>query len=55
MEEDSIHNLWQIIEGVLQVSGRAEERQVKDVKVPFVGTSAPIVQGMTFIVVNEPY
>ncbi|PON18025.1 hypothetical protein C2W62_10190 [Candidatus Entotheonella serta] len=50
-----IHGLWQIIEGALQVSGRAEERQVKDAKVSFVGASAPIVQGTTFIFVDEPY
>ncbi|WP_089721399.1 thiolase C-terminal domain-containing protein [Candidatus Entotheonella palauensis] len=50
-----IHGLWQIIEGALQVSGRAQERQVKDAKVSFVGASAPIVQGTTFIFVNEPY
>jgi len=50
-----IHGLWQIIEGALQASGRAGERQVKDVKVSFVGASAPIVQGTTFIFVNEPY
>jgi acetyl-CoA acetyltransferase len=49
-----IHGLWQIIEGALQVSGRAEERQVKDAKVSFVGASAPIVQGTTFIFVDEP-
>jgi acetyl-CoA acetyltransferase len=50
-----IHGLWQIIEGAQQASGRAEERQVKDVKVSFVGASAPVVQGTTFIFVNEPY
>ena len=50
-----IHGLWHIIEGVLQASGRAGERQVKDVKVSFVGASAPIVQGTTFIFVGEPY
>ena len=50
-----IHGLWHIIEGVLQASGRAGERQVKDVNVSFVGASAPIVQGTTFIFVNEPY
>ena len=42
-------------EGALQASGRAGERQVKDVNVSFVGASAPIVQGTTFIFVNEPY
>jgi acetyl-CoA acetyltransferase len=50
-----IHGLWHIIEGVLQASGRAGERQVKDVNVSFVGASAPIVQGTTFIFVKEPY
>jgi acetyl-CoA acetyltransferase len=50
-----IHGLWHIIEGVLQASGRAGERQVKNVKVSFVGASAPIVQGTTFIFVGEPY
>jgi hypothetical protein len=34
-------------------SGRAGERQVKDVS--FVGASAPIVRGTTFIFVNKPY
>jgi acetyl-CoA acetyltransferase len=50
-----IHGLWHIIEGALQASGRAGERQVKDVNVSFVGASAPIVTGTTFIFVNEPY
>ncbi len=50
-----IHGLWHIIEGVLQASGRAGERQVKDVNVSFVGASAPVVQGTTFIFVKEPY
>jgi acetyl-CoA acetyltransferase len=50
-----IHGLWQIIEGAMQVTGRAGERQVKDANVSFVGASAPIVQGTTFIFVNEPY
>jgi len=50
-----IHGLSHIIEGALQASGRAGERQVKDVKVSFVGASAPIVQGTTFIFVREPY
>jgi len=50
-----IHGLWHIIEGALQASGRAGERQVKDVNVSFVGASAPIVQGTTFIFVREPY
>ena len=50
-----IHGLWHIIEGALQASGRAGKRQVKDVNVSFVGASAPIVQGTTFIFVREPY
>ena len=50
-----IHGLWQIIEGALQVSGRAGTNQVKDAKVSFVGASAPVVQGTTFIFVDEPY
>jgi acetyl-CoA acetyltransferase len=50
-----IHGLWHIIEGALQASGRAGERQVEDVNVSFVGASAPIVQGTTFIFVKEPY
>ena len=41
-----IHGLWHIIEGALQASGRAGERQVKDVNVSFVGASAPIVEGV---------
>jgi acetyl-CoA acetyltransferase len=50
-----IHGLSHIIEGALQASGRAGERQVNDVNVSFVGASAPIVQGTTFIFVKEPY
>src|SRR6201988_215902 len=50
-----IHGLWHIIEGALQASGRAGERQVEDVNVSFVGASAPIVQGTTFIFVKDPY
>ncbi len=50
-----IHGLWHIIEGALQASGRAGARQVKEVNVSFVGASAPIVQGTTFIFVREPY
>ena len=50
-----IHGLWHIIEGALQASGRAGDRQVKDVNVSFVGASAPIVTGTTFIFVREPY
>jgi hypothetical protein len=36
-------------------SGRAGSRQVKDAKISFVGASAPIVTGTTFIFVGEPY
>jgi acetyl-CoA acetyltransferase len=50
-----IHGLWHIIEGALQASGRAGERQVKNANVSFVGASAPIVTGTTFIFVKEPY
>jgi hypothetical protein len=50
-----IHGLWHIIEGALQASGRAGSRQVKDANVSFVGASAPIVTGRTFIFVREPY
>ena len=50
-----IHGLWHIIEGALQASGRAGSRQVKDANVSFVGASAPIVTGTTFIFVGEPY
>jgi len=50
-----IHSLWHIIEGALQASGRAGSRQVKDANVSFVGASAPIVTGTTFIFVWEPY
>jgi acetyl-CoA acetyltransferase len=49
-----IHGLH-IIEGALQASGRAGSRQVKEANVSFVGASAPIVTGMTFIFVREPY
>ena len=44
-----------LIEGALQASGRAGSRQVKDANVSFVGASAPIVTGTTFIFVREPY
>ena len=50
-----IHGLWHIIEGALQASGRAGSRQVKDANVCFVGASASIVTGTTFIFVGEPY
>src|SRR6266496_2024191 len=50
-----IHGLWHIIEGALQASGRAGSRQVKDANVSFVGASAPIVTGTTFLFVREPY
>jgi hypothetical protein len=38
-----------------QASGRAGSRQVRDANVSFVGASAPIVTGTTFIFVPEPY
>ena len=50
-----IHGLLHIIEGALQASGRAGSRQVKDANVCFVGASAPIVTGTTFIFVGDPY
>ncbi len=50
-----IHGLWHIIEGALQASGRAGSRQVKDANVSFVGASAPIVTGTTFIFVGDLY
>src|ERR1700680_4196254 len=50
-----IHGLWHIIEGALQASGRAGSRPVKDAHLSFVGASAPIVTGTTFIFVGEPY
>src|SRR6202008_33034 len=50
-----IHGLWHIIEGALQASGRAGSRKVKDANVSFVGASAPIVTGTTFIFVRDPY
>jgi acetyl-CoA acetyltransferase len=49
------HGLMHIIEGAMQAAGRAGDRQVEDVKVSFVGASAPIVEGTTFIFVGEPY
>jgi hypothetical protein len=39
----------------LQASGRAGSRQVKDANVSFVGASAPIVTGTTFIFFGDPY
>jgi hypothetical protein len=36
-------------------SGRAGSRQIKDANVSFVGGSAPIVTGTTFIFVGELY
>lgn len=50
-----IHGLWHIIEGALQAAGRAGSRQVKDVNVSFVGASAPVSTGTTFIFVRDPY
>jgi len=50
-----IHGLWHIIEGALQASGRAGSRQVENANVSFVGASAPIVTGTTFIFVGDPY
>jgi acetyl-CoA acetyltransferase len=50
-----IHCLWHIIEGALQASRRAGSRQVKDANVSFVGASAPIVTGTTFIFVGDPH
>lgn len=50
-----IHGLWHIIEGALQASGRAGTRQIPGANVSFVGASAPIVQGTTFLFVGEPY
>ncbi len=44
-----------LILGALRASGRAGSRQVKDAKISFVGPSAPIVTGTTFIFVREPY
>jgi hypothetical protein len=43
------------LEGALQASGRGGSRQVKDASVSFVGASAPIVTGTTFIFVRDPY
>jgi len=40
--------------GALQASGRAGSRQVKDPNVSFVGASAPIATGTTFIFVGNP-
>jgi hypothetical protein len=39
----------------MQASERASTRQVKGANVSFVGASAPIVTGTTFIFVTEPY
>jgi hypothetical protein len=50
-----IHGLWHIIAGASQASSRAGSRQVKDANVSFVGASAPIVTGTTFIFVSDPY
>jgi len=51
-----IHDLWHIVEGALQASGRAGSRHVSNVSTcPFVGASATIVTGTTFIFVREPY
>src|ERR1700716_970202 len=47
--------LWHLTEAPLQDSGRAGSRQVKDVNVSFVGATAPIVTGTTFIFTREPY
>src|SRR2546429_4158666 len=50
-----IHGLWHIIDGALQASRRAGSPQAKYAHVSFVGASAPIVTGTTFIFVREPY
>jgi hypothetical protein len=52
---ERIHGLWHIIEAALQAWGRARSRQVKDPDVSFVGASAPIVTGTSFVVVGDPY
>ncbi len=49
-----LHGLSHVIEGVMQATGRAGERQVRNVKVSFV-SSAPFADGSTFIFVPEPY
>ena len=49
------HGLWHIVEGVFQASGRAGSRQINAANVSFVGASAPIVTGTTFIFVPDPY
>ncbi len=50
-----LHGLWHIIEGALQATGRAGQRQVKDVKASFVGASGANINATTFIFVPEPY
>jgi hypothetical protein len=41
--------------GLSGAGNRTGSRQVKDANVSFVGASAPIVTGTTFIFVREPY
>ncbi len=48
-----LHGLWHIIEGALQATGRAGERQVRNVNVSFVGAS--VTNFTTFIFVPDPY
>ena len=50
-----IRGLWHIIEGAPQASRRPGSCQVQDANVAFVGASAPLVTGTTFIFVGSPY
>jgi hypothetical protein len=54
-QHQRIHGLRHIIEGALKASGRAGSHQIEDADVLFVGASAAIVAGTTFIFVREPY
>ena len=47
--------LWQIIKGAFRALGRAGSHRVKNANASFVGASAPIVTGTTFIFAGEPY
>jgi len=53
LSDGRMHGIGHLVEGVLQATGRAGERQVKNVEVSFVGAS--MTQATTFVFVPNPY
>ena len=53
MSAGRLHGLWHIVEGALQATGRAGERQVRNVNVSFAGAS--VSHFTTFVFVPNPY